>query len=81
MCLDSNFGRTRGQREKCRGRMTGVKSTYPKSSREYMSAKKDNPAPERGMKGGVKEGDYGGEGEVLARNWRVPHILLAKLEL
>lgn len=44
--------------------MTGVTSTYPKSSREYMSAKKDGPVPEREMKGGVKEGDYGGEGEV-----------------
>lgn len=29
------------------------------------------------MKGGVKEGDYEGEGEVLAWNRRVPHILLA----
>lgn len=46
------------------GRMAGVASTYPKSSREYMSAKKDGPVPEREMKGGVKERDYGGEGEV-----------------
>lgn len=66
-CLGSNsrqaYNSKRPTRKSARG-MTGVTSTYPKSSREYMSAKKDGPVPEREMKGGVKEGDYGGEGEV-----------------
>lgn len=50
------------------GGVMGAASTYPKSSREYMSAKEDASAPERRMKGGAKEGDYGGEGEALAGN-------------
>lgn len=54
--------------------MMRVTSTYPKSSREYMSAKKTVQSSSQRWKEGVTERDYGGEGEVSAREERAARM-------
>lgn len=58
----------------CQRMMMRVTSTYPKSSREYMSAKKTVQSSSQRWKGGVTERDYGGEGEVSAREERAARM-------
>lgn len=50
-------------------------SDLPEVVQGIHVAGEDSPVLEREMKGGMKEGDYGGEGEVSAWEERAVHML------